>query len=182
MATHLLCALSVEFGIKENEMLVKLKRVLYQKGYYILSDIIIGDDEYWKENYTIFPIFNIEKIYKKSVCWNKIYVPSIEENIMVYEYFNKWFPRDMDPWLKYEDIQIMSQNLFKEMSSYTRACLAMCYTLRIMIDFEPVEIKNLCKKMLNKLKKYIILESIENKFDLTLFDTRLIIKKQHKKL
>lgn len=181
MATHLLCALSTRFSTFENVQLIKMHRVTLLEGYYTLSDILIGDDDYYNHVSSISSYTNLEQLYKLSVNWNHVYIPSLEENIFVYEQFYKWFPTSdrLIKWLTFTDRTHMYRLACDSLTNYTRACFVACCMLRILIDSSIVEIQVLCKDMLNELKTYITSEVPEN--ELFTHENKIIVKSKFKK-
>lgn len=155
MAIHLLTAIAVTYGTVENQNLIKSQRNINIQGFYTLSDLIVGDVFITQWN----TLSKFDKVYAKSVQWDKIYIPSIRENAIIYKNCYEWYKSGPVPILTCLDDFITNSIDTKTITNYIRASVAASGALRALMGHTTREIEILCEHILLSIGFWIESES-----------------------
>lgn len=154
-AMHLLAAIATMYGTQENHDLIRSQRNIEIQGYYTLSDLIIGDT--FKTEYDVLTGF--DEMYAKSVQWNKIYIPTIRENAIVYRICYEWYQKGPVPILEYTNNCVIENIGNMTVTNYIKACVAASGALRSLMGHTVREIEILCENILLSIGDWIEHES-----------------------
>lgn len=154
MAIHLLTAIAVTYGTPENQDLIKSQRDVNIQGFYTLSDLIVGDVFLTQWN----TLSKFDQVYAKSVQWDKLYIPSIKENTIIYKNCYEWYKSGPVPILTHLDDFINDINS-KTITHYIRASVAASGALRALMGHTTREIEILCEHILLSIRFWIESES-----------------------
>ena len=153
MAMHILSAINVAFQDDGYRDITRGQRSPLIAGMYVLSDLIVGD--HYRDTIHLCDI-----IYKRAACWDKLYIPTIVENQLVYKHCAELYVRGPAPWFKEsEAIEMLDSMDNSILSSYTRACVAASIALRVLIGRSTTDIDKLCEHILLFIKQLIAAES-----------------------
>ncbi len=155
MAIHLLTAIAVMYGTPENQDLIKSQRNINIQGYYTLSDLIVGDVFITQWN----TLTKFDRVYAKSVQWDKIYIPTIKENALIYRSCYQWYKSGPVPILTNLDDFIAESIDSKTVTNYIRASVAASGAIRALMGHTTREIEILCEHILLSIGHWIESES-----------------------
>ena len=154
-AMHLLSAIATIYGTPENRDLIRSQRNIEIQGYYTLSDLIVGD--VFKNEWDTLTGF--DRMYERSVRWNKIYVPSVRENAIIYRICYEWYQRGPVPILEHTDNFVLERMSDVPITSYIKASVAASGALRSLMGNTVREIEILCENILLSIGVWIESES-----------------------
>lgn len=157
MYTHLLCLINTLYNNNRVVDLIKSQRCGYMQGFYTLSDIIINDDHFDKLKY---PITDYDLLYKDTVCWNSVYMPTLIDQTIIYTLSREHFKRGPLPrWITPYNIPIQAMDKVSA-TPYVKACVAAIGALRALYGWSTLEIDLLCEDILlligNRLRRELV--------------------------